>query len=85
MPVDKQPYGPDAGDAAVQAAHDGNLRLQDVSFAYPLRPNSGGEANLAVRSHCYIAYLTGYDTNITTVSAIAMTETCSSEGIDDIL
>lgn len=54
MPVDKQPYGPDAGDAAVQAAYDGNLRLQDVSFAYPLRPNSGGEANLAVRSRCQL-------------------------------
>jgi hypothetical protein len=52
MPVDKQPYGPDAGDAAVQAAHDGNLRLQDVSFAYPLRPNSGGEVKPAVYTRC---------------------------------
>lgn len=41
MPIDKQPYGPDAGDAAVQAARGGNLSLQNVSFAYPLRPNSG--------------------------------------------
>jgi ATP-binding cassette, subfamily B (MDR/TAP), member 10 len=46
MPIDRQPYGPDAGDAAVQAARAGNLRLQNVSFAYPLRPNSGGEGVL---------------------------------------
>lgn len=30
MPIDKQPYGPDAGDAAVQAARGGNLSLQNV-------------------------------------------------------
>jgi hypothetical protein len=60
MPVDKQPYGPDAGDAAVQAAHDGNLRLQDVSFAYPLRPNSGGETVIADSSCCQIQSFTDH-------------------------
>ncbi|KAK9823874.1 hypothetical protein WJX72_006089 [[Myrmecia] bisecta] len=39
-PVDVEPYGPDAGDAAVEAARSGNLELRDVWFAYPLRPSA---------------------------------------------
>lgn len=38
-----EPYGPHAGDAAIQAAKRGNLELRHVSFSYPLRPNMAGE------------------------------------------
>ena len=38
-----QPYGPDAGDAAVLAARRSALELREVHFAYPLRPGSFGE------------------------------------------
>eukprot|EP00208_Stichococcus_sp_RCC1054_P006203 CAMPEP_0206138586 /NCGR_PEP_ID=MMETSP1473-20131121/3425_1 /ASSEMBLY_ACC=CAM_ASM_001109 /TAXON_ID=1461547 /ORGANISM="Stichococcus sp, Strain RCC1054" /LENGTH=706 /DNA_ID=CAMNT_0053532061 /DNA_START=385 /DNA_END=2508 /DNA_ORIENTATION=+ len=41
MPIDAQPYGPNAGNGAVDAARHGNLRMVDLSFSYPLRPNSG--------------------------------------------
>lgn len=33
-----------AGDRAVKAAKDGNLRMLDVSFAYPLRRDYGGDS-----------------------------------------
>ncbi|CAK0787986.1 hypothetical protein CVIRNUC_011208 [Coccomyxa viridis] len=33
-----EPYGPHAGDAAILAAQRGDLRLQNVSFSYPMRP-----------------------------------------------
>ncbi|GLC41551.1 hypothetical protein PLESTB_000702900 [Pleodorina starrii] len=37
-----QPYGPAAGDAAVEAARRGRgLELRNVHFAYPARPESG--------------------------------------------
>ena len=39
-----QPYGPDAGDAAVLAARRSALELREVHFAYPLRPGSFGES-----------------------------------------
>ncbi len=39
-----QPYGPDAGDAAVVAARRSALELREVHFAYPLRPGSFGES-----------------------------------------
>ncbi|KAK9862820.1 hypothetical protein WJX84_000045 [Apatococcus fuscideae] len=35
-----EPYGADAGDAAVQAARSGPLELQNVCFTYPLRPTA---------------------------------------------
>jgi hypothetical protein len=38
----KESYGPNAGDAAIQAARRGNLELRNVSFSYPLRPNMAG-------------------------------------------
>ena len=37
-----EPYGPQAGMAAVQAAKQGDLELHHVSFSYPLRPNTSG-------------------------------------------
>jgi hypothetical protein len=37
-----EPYGPHAGDAAVQAAQRGNLELRHVSFSYPMRPKMAG-------------------------------------------
>lgn len=38
-----EPYGADAGDAAVLAARSGPLQLQNVCFTYPLRPSAHGE------------------------------------------
>lgn len=35
-------YGAGAGDAAVRAARQGSLELRDVTFSYPLRPNTTG-------------------------------------------
>ncbi|KAK9792243.1 hypothetical protein WJX73_005289 [Symbiochloris irregularis] len=37
-PPPAEPYGPNAGLAAVQAAREGPLELDGVSFNYPLRP-----------------------------------------------
>lgn len=44
--IEPQPYGLHAGDEAVMAARKGNLRLSNVSFAYPLRPDYGVLKNL---------------------------------------
>lgn len=41
-PPPAEAYGPHAGLAAVHAAREGPLELQDVSFTYPLRPNMPG-------------------------------------------
>ena len=38
-----EPYGPHAGDAAIQAAQRGNLELRNVCFSYPMRPNMAGQ------------------------------------------
>jgi len=37
-----QPYGPNAGDAALVAARKGPLELREVHFSYPLRQNAPG-------------------------------------------
>ncbi len=37
-----QPYGPNAGDAALLAARKGPLELREVHFSYPLRQNAPG-------------------------------------------
>ena len=37
-----QPYGPNAGDAALAAARKGPLELREVHFSYPLRQNAPG-------------------------------------------
>ncbi len=39
-----EPYGADAGDAAVQAARSGPLELRNICFTYPLRPSAHGMA-----------------------------------------
>ena len=44
-----EPYGPHAGDAAILAAQRGDLRLQNVSFSYPMRPKMAGERPGATR------------------------------------
>ena len=46
-----EPYGPHAGDAAILAAQRGDLRLQNVSFSYPMRPKMAGE-RLGATSPC---------------------------------
>ena len=38
-----EPYGADAGDAAVVAARSGPLELRNVCFTYPLRPTAHGD------------------------------------------
>ena len=38
-----EPYGQEAGDAAVAAALDGDIELQGVNFAYPARKEMSGE------------------------------------------
>ncbi len=43
LPGRAEPYGPHAGDAAVDAARRGDLQLRDVDFSYPLRPEAPGE------------------------------------------
>jgi len=45
-----EPYGPHAGDAAIQAALRGSLELRDVSFSYPMRPKMAGECPM-IRRH----------------------------------
>ena len=37
-----EPYGPHAGDAAIDAARQGDLQLLHVDFSYPLRPEAPG-------------------------------------------
>ena len=39
-----QPYGPDAGNAAVLAARRSALELREGHFAYPRRPGSQGQS-----------------------------------------
>lgn len=41
-----QPYGPNAGDAALVAARKGPLELREVHFSYPLRQNAPGKCCL---------------------------------------
>lgn len=38
-----EPYGPHAGDAAIQAAQRGNLELRNICFSYPMRPKMAGQ------------------------------------------
>jgi hypothetical protein len=38
-----EPYGQEAGDAAVEAAQDGDIELLDVNFAYPARKELSGK------------------------------------------
>ena len=52
-----EPYGPHAGMAAVEAARQGDLELHDVSFSYPLRPNTSGPLALAWRLRSTSIYL----------------------------
>ncbi|KAL3154551.1 hypothetical protein ABBQ32_014008 [Trebouxia sp. C0010 RCD-2024] len=40
QPPEVQPYGPNAGDAALIAARKGPLELREVHFSYPLRQNA---------------------------------------------
>lgn len=50
-----QPYGPNAGDAALVAARKGPLELREVHFSYPLRQNAPGVRLLQACSlsvHC---------------------------------
>ena len=42
MHAQVQPYGPNAGDAALVAARKGPLELREVHFSYPLRQNAPG-------------------------------------------
>lgn len=42
MHLQVQPYGPNAGDAALKAARKGPLELREVHFSYPLRQNAPG-------------------------------------------
>ena len=51
-----QPYGPNAGDAALIAARKGPLELREVHFSYPLRQNAPGTRHLP---HCSA----GHDSN----------------------
>ena len=50
-----QPYGPNAGDAALVAARKGPLELREVHFSYPLRQNAPGVKPLQacnLSQHC---------------------------------
>ena len=50
-----QPYGPNAGDAALVAARKGPLELREVHFSYPLRQNAPGAKLLQacnLNEHC---------------------------------
>lgn len=53
-----QPYGPNAGDAALVAARKGPLELREVHFSYPLRQNAPGVKLLqacCLSEHCTAA------------------------------
>ena len=50
-----EPYGADAGDAAVVAARSGPLELHDVCFTYPLRPTAHGDGTEAQKGARSIA------------------------------
>ncbi len=56
--VQVQPYGPNAGDAALVAARKGPLELREVHFSYPLRQNAPGVKLLqacCLSEHCTAA------------------------------
>lgn len=64
MNVQVQPYGPNAGDAALAAARKGPLELREVHFSYPLRQNAPGNepcllATEVVLASCHVQHVSG--------------------------
>jgi hypothetical protein len=64
-PGQTEPYGPHAGDAAIDAARRGDLQLVNVDFSYPLRPEAPGRGEtissvesswIIVMSKCHFAW-----------------------------